>query len=122
LASDVQAGQTITLQTNGSFVTLTNSSGFTNNGTIRLTGIGANGGARLSVSSGTLTNSATGLIDFQNGTEGETLSADLVNNGTITINHDVSFDKFQGAFTNNATLTQAAATTINVSNSSTLNQ
>jgi hypothetical protein len=120
LASDVRAGQTITVQSNSNSVTLSNAGGFTNNGTIRFTSIGTGGATSLTVNGGTLTNSATGLIDFQAGTEGQDLSTDLVNNGTVTVNHNVSFEKFQGNFTNNSLLTVGGGKTLSISNAGTL--
>ena len=125
LASDVRLGQTITLQSNGSSVNLFANNGisFTNNGTLRLQGIGIGGGTRISMgSTGVLTNSSTGLIDFQAGPEDRSMDGDLINNGTVTINHDVSFDKSGGIVTNNNAFTVASGTTLTIGNGSTLNQ
>jgi hypothetical protein len=82
-----------------SFKTLTVANGFTNSGTIRLSGTGAGFPfSALVVTNGTLTNSATGLVDFQLGSSGSRrFTADMINQGgTIQIDAPTAFNKTNG--------------------------
>jgi hypothetical protein len=112
LASDVHAGQTLTVQntTTSGATGLTSATGFTNDGSILLTSTDA-GGASLTVTDGTLTNSATGLLHFQTGigSIGDIFYGDLINNGTVTVDRWTTFDKPGGSYTNNGQFTINAA-------------
>ncbi|HXA53357.1 MAG TPA: PKD domain-containing protein [Solirubrobacteraceae bacterium] len=81
-------------------------SGFSNAGTITLTSAersgvdcGGNDASRLTLASGTLTN--TGTIDVEPGTGGERqLDGSLTNTGTLTINTNTSFNGSKATLTN----------------------
>ncbi len=113
LEGDLHAGQTVTLQ--DSFTTarmLTSATGFTNDGSILLTGT-SSGSADLVITSGTLTNSATGLVHFQTGGTGlRTFTGDLLNNGTVIVDRPTTFNKSGGQYTNNATFNVNSTLTI----------
>ena len=113
LASDVHAGQTLTLQISGTVSqALSSADGFTNDGSIVLTGT-SSGAAVLSLDSGTLTNSATGLVHFQTGGTGlRTFTGDLLNNGTVIVDRPTTFNKSGGQYTNNATFDVNSTLTI----------
>ena len=103
LVGDLRVGQTVTLQNSFSATkTLTSATGFTNDGSILVTASGTASTA-LAVTSGTLTNGATGLIHFQAGTSSRLFTGDLVNNGTVTVDRTTTFDKAGGQYTNNGT-------------------
>jgi VCBS repeat-containing protein len=95
--------------------TLTAANGFTNSGTITLTSTGAAIGAggnttNLIVSSGTLTNSSTGVIEVLEGLGGtRTINADLVNDGAVNLNANTISAK---TFTNNGSVSIAATKTL----------
>jgi hypothetical protein len=121
LASDVHAGQTLTVQNNTTSGThgLTSASGFTNDGSILVTGT-SSGTTYLTVTTGTLTNSATGLIHFQVGGGGRTFTGDLANNGTVTVDRATTLNKVSGQYTNNNLFT--VNNPLTVSNAGTFNQ
>ena len=109
----------------GAVAALTIANGFTNDGTIdfRESGGGHNTNERLDVTTGAITNSATGVIRSAVGvgTGFHFLGAELVNNGLVEINHRLTIDKSGAAHVNNEdinllgagnwTLTQSAAGT-----------
>src|SRR5512143_2777461 len=98
------------------FVTVTN--GFTNNGTIDLTAInGASGtSAALTVTNGSLTNAPGGHINSLPGTGGaRTLTAQLVNQGTVTVSAPLTINHGSAAHTNSGTIALAASLTLNQS-------
>jgi hypothetical protein len=100
LASDIGAGHTVTVRTGNTSTTLTSAVGFTNDGTIGLTGNGS-GVARLTLASGTLNNSSTGLIHIQSGPGSRAFSGDLINNGEVRASLSATFDKAGGSYANN---------------------
>ncbi len=106
LSGDLSAGQVITADTNsvGAPATLTAANGFTSAGTIELTsGVAAN--TYLSVTSGTLTNAAGGLIDSLEGMGGRRyIGAHLDNNGLIRIDAATFFNKSSGQYANAGTI------------------
>src|SRR5512143_2672786 len=98
------------------FVTVTN--GFTNNGTIDLTAInGASGtSAALTVTNGSLTNAPGGHINSLPGTGGaRTLTAQLANQGTVTVSAPLTINHGSAAHTNSGTIALAANLTLNQS-------
>jgi hypothetical protein len=98
------------------FVTVAN--GFTNNGTIDLTAInGASGtSAALTVTNGSLTNAAGGHINSLPGTGGaRTLTAQLANQGTVTVSAPLTINHGSAAHTNSGTIALAANLTLNQS-------
>ena len=109
----------------GASATLTIANGFTNDGTLEFREgfVGHNTNERLDVTTGAITNSATGVIrsSVGVGTGFHFLGAELVNNGLVEINHRFTIDKSGAAHVNNNdinvvgagnwTLTQAAGGT-----------
>ena len=89
---------------------LTVASGFTNNGLIELRNASTSGGhsSTLIVSSGTLTNSATGEIRTSNGPGSRILNADIANLGSVNIDHTTNYTKANGTITNNGAFDIAA--------------
>jgi hypothetical protein len=114
-AGDVHAGQQITVKNTSTFsYGLTAASGITNDGSIFVTAANT-GGVEFDISSGTLTNSNTGLLHFQSGGSGfRRFSANLVNNGAVIVGETISFLKGDGTFTNNNQFTIASVKTLTV--------
>jgi hypothetical protein len=98
---------------------LTSADGFTNDGTIQLTGMGSSfrgirtGGGRLVVENGAVTNSATGLLHFQQEAfTANQLGADLINHGTVLVDGGTTFTKPGGSYTNDGLFTVNGSLTI----------
>ena len=90
------AGTTLRVLGNniGQNASLTAANGFTNNGTIELTSADSFRNATLVVTSGTLVNASGAAIQSLVGTDGgRTLTAELDNQGTVTINHPLTINK-----------------------------
>src|SRR5207244_13400467 len=86
---------------NGGNAALTAANGFTNFGEIRLDTATSEGySSTLVVSSGTLTNAASGTINANNAVGPRTITADLNNLGTVNINVSTTFNKTSGTITN----------------------
>jgi len=120
LTGDVYAGQLLNVRgsTTGSHATLTSADGFDNSGTIALDATHASYYANLTVTGGTLTNTASGTINSNGTTSGtRTISANLTNNGTVNINTDTTFSKTGAQYINNGDLNIAASETLTVSGS-----
>src|SRR5207249_3433902 len=99
----VQNGSVLVQGSNaGAHTTLTAASGFSNAGTITLQSIEQAWASNLTVSSGALTNTATGVININVGERGgdHTISADLLNNGTVNVNFSTTFSKPNGVLVN----------------------
>jgi len=117
LSGDIAAGQTVVIQsfnpgggTSDRIATLTAASGFTNAGTIVLDSSNAGeANTTLAVTSGTLTNAATGVINSNAGVGGRTITAEVNNAGTITVNKGTGIGRTgavhvnSGVFVANAT-------------------
>ncbi len=86
--------------------TLTVASGFTNHGTIELTKAGdAIGGSGLTVASGTLVNAPDGTISSVAGSGGgRTLTAQLDNQGTVSLGLGLAIDRSSADHTNSGTI------------------
>jgi hypothetical protein len=102
-------GSTITIQGNQAYgaASLTVANGFTNTATIQLTDITAGYGASLGVTTGTLTQSATGTLSVLQGANGpRTLAAQLNNQGTLTLanTQGLTLAKASAAHTNSGTI------------------
>ena len=100
-------GATLRLQGDGAFSTsnVTVAAGFTNNGAIILTDTTSSYGAVLNVASGTLTNAAGGTITAAIGTGGtRSLNAQLDNQGTVTLNRQLTLNKASAAHMNSGTI------------------
>jgi len=107
LSGNLQAGQTVWVQGSnvGQHATLTAASGFSNAGAIRLESIDQNWASNLTVTSGTLTNTTTGVIIVNPGTGGErTLAAQLDNQGTVNISQATNLVKDSAAHRNSGTI------------------
>ena len=122
LSGNVAPGQTILINGNNSdtSATLTAANGFTNAGTITLQTLnGSSYSSNLTVTSGTLTN--TGVINTEpnaiDGATTRTISADLINNGTVNVNQDTTFSKASGVYTNNKDFNIAAGKTLSINGS-----
>jgi hypothetical protein len=85
---------------------LTAATSFTNNGVIELTNVSASQGATLTVTSGTLTNAASGTIGSLAGAGGglRTIAAQIDNQGTLNVNVPLALNKASGVHTNGGTL------------------
>jgi hypothetical protein len=100
-------GSIIRVQGNNSFsgAILTIANGFTNNDTIDLTSADSAQSATLSVVGGPLTNAAGATITSSAGTGGSrTLTARLINAGTLTVNAPLTINKPSAAHQNTGTI------------------
>ncbi|HEY5838344.1 MAG TPA: Ig-like domain-containing protein [Pyrinomonadaceae bacterium] len=127
LSGDIAPAQTVNINANTtSPVTLTAVNSFTNAGTINLETVASTGPSNLQVNSGVLTN--TGTINVKPGTGGgRSITASFVNDGTINLDANTSFNDTNGVYTNNNILNIAAASTLSmaggtISNSQTFRQ
>ncbi len=92
---------------------LTVANGFVNEGTIELSSEGGGFEARLTVSSGTLTNATGGVLRAVEGNGGpRTLTANLDNRGTLEVARDLTLN---GNVANSGTVNLAAGKTLTVS-------
>jgi len=110
ISGNIAPAQTVLIQSDGgNTATLTAANGFTNSGTLTLENLSSTGASNLVVTSGTLTNAAGGVINSNIGTGGaRTLSADVINNGTVNFNFGTTLTKTNGTFTNNSQVNIAA--------------
>lgn len=119
LVGDVPSGYTVRVNTSGATsATLTSATGFTNAGIIELQPTGGNNGttANLTVTTGTLTNSGTvRMMDDAFGGSGRTISADLVNTGTIDLRTRTTFSKLNGVYVNDNLLSLTPGRTLTIS-------
>ncbi|MCK4343282.1 MAG: hypothetical protein KAY37_16330 [Phycisphaerae bacterium] len=127
LSGDIAEAQTVWVQGSniGSHTYLTAAASFTNAGTIMLESIDSAYYSNLTVTTGTLTNAGTGVINVNTGSAGaRVISADLTNNGTVNMNTATTFSKSSGICTNNAEINIAAegSLTINYNTHQTFNQ
>ena len=103
----------------GASARLTSAGGFSNAGTITMESVGGGYSCYLDVTSGTLTNTATGAINVNQGSGGSRyIRANLSNDGTININANTNFSKSSGVYTNNGQFNIAAGKTLSISGSS----
>lgn len=118
ISGNISPAQKITIEgirvgTGISNASLTAPNGLTNAGTITLTSGGAIAGsadATLVVNNGTLTNTATGVIETTVGNGGNrTITANLVNEGAVTIDSNTTFNN---TFTNNGSVSITASRTL----------
>ncbi len=122
ISGDVAAAQTIRVLGNSSFSsTLTAASGFVNNGLIRLDS-SASTTAVLNVTAGTLTNSATGTLEFLFGSStGHTrsLGANLDSLGLVTVEAGTTLNltKGSGSYTNRGQFNIGAGAIVNAGSS-----
>ncbi|MCX7417981.1 MAG: cadherin domain-containing protein, partial [Planctomycetia bacterium] len=70
----------------------------------------------FTLSSGTLTNAATGVLNSNiGGGGGRTFSGSLINNGTVNLNTDTTFSTANGNYTNNNAFNIASSKTLTIS-------
>jgi len=97
---------------------LTAASGFDNSGTITLDSQYTGYSSTLTVTGGTLTNAAGGVINTNQTTVGpRTIAANLTNNGRVNINTDTTFIKTGAQYTNNGDFNIAASKTLTLTGS-----
>jgi hypothetical protein len=86
---------------------LTVLNGFTNNAAIELSNANLNQAAQLTVSNGTLTNALGGTISALAGATGggRTLTAELDNQGTVTVNQPLTINRTTALHKNSGTFT-----------------
>jgi len=123
LSGNVHAGQMLMVRggSSGGYATLTSANGFDNSGTIALDADTIGYSATLMVTSETLTNMASGVINVNKtliGAGTRTITANLINNGQVNINTDTTFNKAGGQYTNNGDLNIALGKTLTLSGSS----
>ena len=95
LLGDLPAGQTLWVQGNNTLgsAALVTTNGFANRGTLRIESIESSWNSALSLSSGVLTNAATGRIEVNRGSGGpRSLDFPIRNQGTIRVGTDVSLN------------------------------
>ncbi len=125
LASNVGAGHTINVEsTVGNQVTLQSNTSFTNAGTINVTGTDIQTTFLYLPNPGNDTLTNTGTINFQvgGGAGSRVFTGDLINSGTVNVNFETHFNKFNATHTNTGQLTVASGETLTIDNNSTLNQ
>lgn len=87
---------------------LTIENGFTNNGTLAISDNTSSSSytSLMTINTGTLVNSSTGVIDFQlaSGRGGRQLNASTNNQGTIVVNFEATMGKSNGTYTNSGTI------------------
>ena len=115
LSGDIHPGQSILIQgISPANATLTSATGFINSGDITLSSIQASRFATLAVTNGTFINQGT--INIETGSAGaRTISANLVNNGTMNLNANTTFSKSSGVYTNVGSLNIAVGRTLTIS-------
>jgi fibronectin-binding autotransporter adhesin len=114
----VSAGQVITVRGGTSPASATSAGGFTNYGSILLTGTSSQS-TTLTLTGGTLTNGAIGLLHFQTGGSGSrTFNGNLTNNGTVLVDRTTTFNKSGGTYLNNGQFTIAASQVLTLSSGS----
>jgi hypothetical protein len=107
----IPAGATVRIvgRTGSANAVLTVANGFENHGAMELTSEDSNWGATLTVTSGTFTNAASGVIMVRVGTAGvRNFNLELDNRGTVNIERDTSLNK-SGAQHRNSGLIEVAA-------------
>ena len=117
LSGDISVGQRVVVQSGviGANATLTAATGFTNSGDITLESTLNPWSSRLNVTSGTLTNTATGVINVNTGAGGDrTISADLLNNGVVNLNVGTAFSRSGGVYTNNGLINIPAVSSLTI--------
>jgi len=129
MSGDLAPGQTVLLRGLGpnALAVVTAANGFTNGGTIILDAMGtdassSNTGAALTVTNGTLTNSATGLIHSRvsvAGASSRTFTGNLTNFGTVTVDQNTSLNKVGASYANSNTFVIKAGATLTVSGAGT---
>ena len=115
-SGDVSESQTLRIHATTGSAGVTAASGFRNHGTIVLDNESALGfSTALTVTTGTLINESTGTITFEESAGEKHFSANLVNNGTVSIEADTHFVKAPGAVTNNSLfhITSSGSLTMN---------
>ncbi|MBI4324132.1 MAG: hypothetical protein HY674_02595, partial [Chloroflexi bacterium] len=115
---DLSAGQSIWLQGNGtgghSLLTITN--GFRNDGRLLLESRNGGYASSLTLQSGVLTNTESGVITVGVGNAGpRTLTADLLNLGTVNVNQSLTLNKANGAYDNQGTFKIASGQATSIS-------
>lgn len=97
----------LSLQGDGSSgsANLTVANGFVNTGSIFLAGTSASWGASVTVTTGVFENAAGGTItSLAEGGAARTINAEMVNNGTITIEHALTISRASGTHVNNGSI------------------
>ena len=104
------AGGTLRMEGNGTGGTgaLTVANGFTNDGVIELASV-SGFSSSLTVTAGTLTNSATGVINILTGGGSRTLTAQLDNQGALNLSQALTISKTDAAHVNSGTIDLTAA-------------
>ena len=117
------SGATLKLEASSSSSSVSNltiANAFTNAGTIILTdSTSLTSSSKLTVTTGTLTN--TGTIQFANVNSTETLDADLSNTGLIDVNASATLNKTGGTHSSSGTIDIASGATLTVNGTSLAN-
>ncbi len=117
------SGATLKLEASSSSSSVSNltiANAFTNAGTIILTdSTSLTSSSKLTVTTGTLTN--TGTIQFANVNSTETLDADLTNTGLIDVNASATLSKTGGTHSSSGTIDIASGATLTVNGTSLAN-
>ncbi|HEY3391998.1 MAG TPA: hypothetical protein VGK58_04785, partial [Lacipirellulaceae bacterium] len=110
----IAAGQMLTVRNSSSSQGpgLTAAAGFTNDGSILLTGT-SSGTTAFTITSGALVNGPMGLLHFQTGGTGNRIfRGNLTNHGTVIVSRTTTFDKAGGMYANEGQFTIAASQTL----------
>ncbi|MCX8158004.1 MAG: PA14 domain-containing protein [Verrucomicrobiae bacterium] len=117
-SGDIKEGQSIWVRGSsvGSSTTITVTNGFRNAGTLMLQSVDGGYTSALAVGEGVLTNMAAGVININPGTGGpRTVSASLLNLGTVNINYGTTFSKAGGVYENQGTFNIASGQGLSLS-------
>ncbi|QEG37245.1 beta strand repeat-containing protein [Bythopirellula goksoeyrii] len=112
-SGDLQPGQLLTIQGTASSTAVTAATGFTNNSTLTIETTGG-GVTQLAITSGTLTNQAAGIINFDGSASVRRFQGDLDNLGTVNVNGDTDFNRNGDTFTNMNAFNVAAGATLSM--------
>jgi hypothetical protein len=118
LHGDLKAGQTLWVRGDGTgqWTTLTALKGFSNAGTLLFETRNGAYSCNLTVAEGALTNAASGVITVGVGAGGpRTISADLLNLGTIAVNQSLTLSRANGVYENLGAWSIASGQSLSIS-------
>ncbi|MEW6159807.1 MAG: hypothetical protein AB1813_20440, partial [Verrucomicrobiota bacterium] len=117
LASDIFAGHHLWIRgsTRGNHTTVVSESGFANAGGMLLQSVDGGWTSSFTVNTGTLTNLPSGVIEINEGTQGDrNLNAELLNLGTLNVNWPSGLNKNAATHINRGTINIASGRSLTI--------